>query len=109
MRSDDAVQVGKLGHDVGWGMRIAKGYATVGRIGLEGRYDYSAIGTVVNLAARLCAEARGGQILVDGKVQMAVETLTDIEPLGELVLKGMQRPVSAFNILGMRDLQARAS
>jgi adenylate cyclase len=64
---------------------------------------------VVNLAARLCAEARGGQILVDGKVQMAVETLTDIEPLGELVLKGMQRPVSAFNILGMRDLQARAS
>ena len=104
-----AVQWRKLGHDLGFGMGIAHGYATLGRIGFEGRYDYSAIGTVVNLAARLCAEARGGQILVDGKVKMAVETLTDIEPLGELVLKGMQRPVSAFNILGMRDLQARAS
>ena len=104
-----AVEWRKLGHDLGFGMGIAHGYATLGRIGFEGRYDYSAIGTVVNLAARLCAEARGGQILVDGKVQMAVETLTDIEPLGELVLKGMQRPVSAFNILGMRDLQARAS
>jgi len=107
--ADLAVQWRKLGHDLGFGMGIAHGYATLGRIGFEGRYDYSAIGTVVNLAARLCAEARGGQILVDGKVQMAVETLTDIEPLGELVLKGMQRPVSAFNILGMRDLQARAS
>ena len=104
-----AVQWRKLGHDLGFGMGIAHGYATLGRIGFEGRYDYSAIGTVVNLAARLCAEARDGQILVDGKVQMAVETLTDIEPLGELMLKGMQRPVSAFNILGMRDLQARAS
>ena len=104
-----AVQWRKLGHDLGFGMGIAHGYATLGRIGFEGRYDYSAIGTVVNLAARLCAEARGGQILVDGKVQMAVETLTDIEPLGELMLKGMQRPVSAFNILGMRDVQARAS
>jgi adenylate cyclase len=107
--ADLAVQWRKLGHDLGFGMGIAHGYATLGRIGFEGRYDYSAIGTVVNLAARLCAEARGGQILVDGKVQMAVETLSDIEPLGELVLKGMQRPVPAFNILGMRDLQARAS
>ena len=104
-----AVEWRKLGHDLGFGIGIAHGYATLGRIGFEGRYDYSAIGTVVNLAARLCAEARGGQILVDGKVQMAVETLTAIEPLGELVLKGMQRPVSAFNILGMRDVQARAS
>ena len=104
-----AVEWRKLGHDLGFGIGIAHGYATLGRIGFEGRYDYSAIGTVVNLAARLCAEARGGQILVDGKVQMAVETLTDIEPLGELMLKGMQRPVSAFNILGMRDVQARAS
>ncbi len=99
----------KLGHELGFGMGIAHGYATLGRIGFEGRYDYSAIGTVVNLAARLCAEARSGQILVDGKVHIAVETLTDTEPIGELVLKGMQRPVSAFNILAMRDLQARAS
>jgi adenylate cyclase len=99
----------KLGHELGFGMGIAHGYATLGRIGFEGRYDYSAIGTVVNLAARLCAEARAGQILVDGKVHMAIEALTETEPLGELVLKGMQRPVSAFNVIAMRDLQARAS
>jgi adenylate cyclase len=99
----------KLGHELGFGMGIAHGYATLGRIGFEGRYDYSAIGTVVNLAARLCAEARSGQILVDGRVHTAVEAFTDTEPLGELMLKGMQRPVSAFNILTIRDLQARAS
>ncbi len=104
-----AVKWRKLGHELGFGMGIAHGYATLGRIGFEGRYDYSAIGTVVNLAARLCGEARSGQILVDGKVHMAVETLADAEPLGELMLKGMQRPVPAFNILAIRDLQARAS
>jgi adenylate cyclase len=104
-----AVKWRKLGYDLGFGMGIAHGYATLGRIGFEGRYDYSAIGTVVNLAARLCAEARSGQILVDGKVHMAVEALTDTEPLGDLVLKGMQRPISAFNVLAIRDLQARAS
>ena len=60
-------------------------------------------------AARLCSEARSGQILIDGKVHTAVETLADTEPLGELGLKGMQRPVSVFNIVAMRDLQARAS
>jgi adenylate cyclase len=63
-----AIKWRKLGHELGFGMGIAHGYATLGRIGFEGRYDYSAIGTVVNLAARLCTEARGGQILVDGKV-----------------------------------------
>ena len=99
----------KLGHELGFGMGIAHGYATLGRIGFEGRYDYSAIGTAVNLAARLCGEARSGHILVDGKVHMAVEALTNTEPLGELALKGMQRPVSVFNILAMRDLRARAS
>ena len=104
-----AIKWRKLGHELGFGMGIAHGYATLGRIGFEGRYDYSAIGTVVNLAARLCAEARSGQILVDGKVHTAVEAFTDTEPLGELMLKGMQRPVSAFNILAIRDLQARAS
>ncbi len=104
-----AVKWRKLGHELGFGMGIAHGYATLGRIGFEGRYDYSAIGTVVNLAARLCSEARSGQILIDGKVHTAVEMLTDTEPLGELALKGMQRPVPAFNILAMRDLQARAS
>ena len=104
-----AVQWRKLGHDLGFGMGIAHGYATLGRIGFEGRYDYSAIGTVVNLAARLCGEARSGQILIDGKVHMAIETLADTEPLGEIVLKGMHRPIAAFNILAIRGLQARAS
>jgi adenylate cyclase len=104
-----AVEWRKLGHELGFGVGIAHGYATLGRIGFEGRYDYSAIGTVVNLAARLCAEARSGQILVDGRVHTAVEALTNSESLGELVLKGMQRPLSTFNVLAMRDLQARAS
>ena len=63
----------KAGHELGFGMGIAHGYATLGRIGFEGRFDYSAIGTVVNLAARLCAEAKDGQILIDSKVQAAIE------------------------------------
>jgi class 3 adenylate cyclase len=69
----------------------------LGLIGFEGRFDYSAIGTVVNLAARLCAEALDGQILIDGKVQAAVDE-AGIEPAGELTLKGFHRPVRAFNI-----------
>ena len=99
----------KLGHELGFGMGIAHGYATLGRIGFEGRYDYSAIGTVVNLAARLCGEARSGQILVDGKVHTAIEMLADTEPAGELSLKGIHRPVTTFNVLAMRDLQAGVS
>jgi adenylate cyclase len=68
-------------------MGIAHGYATLGRIGFEGRFDYSAIGTVVNLAARLCSQATAGQILVDPKVHAAIETLTETEPAGELTLQ----------------------
>ena len=64
----------KLGHDLGFGMGIAHGFATLGRISSEGRFDYTAIGRVVNLAARLCGEAKSGQILVDGKVHTAVES-----------------------------------
>ena len=67
----------KLGHDLGFGMGIAHGYATLGRISSEGRFDYTAIGRVVNLAARLCGEAKSGQILVDGKVHTAVEALAE--------------------------------
>ena len=83
----------KHGHDLGFGIGIAHGYATLGRIGFEGRFDYSAIGTVVNLAARLCAEAKDGQILIDSKVQAAIETSAGTEPAGELTLKGFHRPV----------------
>jgi adenylate cyclase len=107
--ADLALEWRKLGYELGFGMGIAHGYATLGRIGFPGRYDYSAIGTVVNLAARLCAEARSGQILVDGKVNVAIGTFADTEPAGELALKGIQRPVPAFNVLGMRDSRAQAS
>src|SRR4029077_7864154 len=71
----------KHGHELGFGMGIAHGYATLGRIGFEGRFDYSAIGTVVNLAARLCSQAQAGQILVDPKVHAAIETLTEMSRL----------------------------
>jgi adenylate cyclase len=94
----------KLGHELGFGIGIAHGYATLGRVGFEGRLDYSAIGSVVNLAARLCGEARNGQILVDGKVYAAIEELAEIEPLGELVLKGFQRVVHAFNVKALRGI-----
>ncbi|MFI5020075.1 MAG: response regulator [Alphaproteobacteria bacterium] len=96
----------KRGHELGFGVGIAQGYATLGRIGFEGRFEYAAIGTVVNLAARLCGEARSGQILVDGKVHSAVESLAGTEPVGELVLKGIHRAVATFNVLEMRDLPA---
>ena len=92
----------KHGHDLGFGMGIAYGYATLGRISSEGHFDYTAIGRVVNLAARLCGEAKSGQILVDGKVHTAVETLTEFEPVGELELKGFHRPIAAFDIRSLR-------
>jgi adenylate cyclase len=88
----------KVGHDLGFGIGIAHGYATLGRIGYEGRSDYAAIGTVVNLAARLCAEAKANEILIEPKVQAAVEGLADLEAAGEYTLKGLQRPVPAFNV-----------
>ena len=88
----------KYGHELGFGIGIAHGYATLGRIGFEGRFDYSAIGTVVNLAARLCGEAADGQILIEGKVKAAIEDGSELEPAGELALKGFQRPVAAYNV-----------
>src|SRR6185295_19083364 len=78
----------KHGHELGFGVGIAQGYATLGRIGFEGRFDYPAIGTVVNLAARLCSEAGDGKILIDRKVHAAIEMLAITEPAGELLLKG---------------------
>ena len=88
----------KYGFNLGFGMGIAHGYATLGRIGFEGRFDYAAIGSVTNLAARLCAEAKDGQILIDGKVQAAVEAIADLEPLEALTLKGFHRQVNACNV-----------
>src|SRR5262245_15967557 len=86
------------GHELGFGIGIAHGYATLGCIGFEGRFQYSATGTVANLASRLCDEARNGQILVDAKVHAAVHERAELESAGELPLKGFRRPVQAFNV-----------
>jgi adenylate cyclase len=93
----------KLGHELGFGVGIASGYATLGKIGFEGRYDYGAIGTVTNLGSRLCDEARPGQILISQRVCAMVEDLVDVEPIGDLDLKGFLKPVSAFNIVALKD------
>ena len=82
-------------------MGIAHGYATLGRIGFEGRFDYSAIGTVVNLAARLCSDAKDGQILIEGKVHSAIESSISTESAGEVTLKGIHRPVRVFNVCAL--------
>jgi DNA-binding response OmpR family regulator len=92
----------KRGYELDFGVGIAQGYATIGAIGFEGRWDYGAIGTVTNLAARLCGEAKPGQILVSQRMLGGVEGLAEAAPVGELVLKGFQRPVTAYNILHLK-------
>jgi len=91
----------KRGFDLSLGVGIAQGFATIGAIGFEGRWDYGAIGTVTNLAARLCGEAKPGQTLVSSRVLASVEDLARVEPLGELQLKGFLKPVPAFNVVGL--------
>ena len=80
------------------------GHATLGRIGFEGRYDYGAVGNVTNLAQRLSAEARPGQILVSQRVFAAIESAVQSESVGELVLKGYSRPIAAYSVLALRVL-----
>ena len=92
----------KRGHDLGMGMGIAQGFATLGRIGFEGRFDYAAIGTVTNLAARLSDKARDKQILINQRVYAEVGTFVEVEPVGEITLKGLHRPVTVFNVLGLK-------
>jgi len=92
----------RRGYDLNIGIGIAQGYATIGAIGFEGRLDYGAIGTVCSLAARLCAEAHGGQTLVPQRVLASVEGTVDAGSVGELVLKGFHRPVSTFNVIAIR-------
>jgi adenylate cyclase len=89
----------RLGHDIGFGIGIAHGFATLGTIGFEGRFDYAAIGTVSNVASRLCDEARPGQILISPRVLMKVEEAVKVEPIGEFTLKGIRRPLVAYNVL----------
>jgi adenylate cyclase len=89
----------RLGHDIGFGIGIAHGFATLGTIGFEGRFDYAAVGTVANVASRLCDEAKAGQILISPRVLMAVEDAMKVEPVGELTLKGIQRPMTTYNVV----------
>jgi class 3 adenylate cyclase len=92
----------KRGYDLDLGIGLAAGYATLGNIGFEGRMDYGAIGNVTNLAARLCGEALGSEILIDRKTLSRIEELVEVEPRAELVLKGFPRPVAAFNIVAIK-------
>jgi adenylate cyclase len=87
------------GCELGFGAGIAQGYATLGQIGFSERSGYTAIGTVCNLAARLCAEAKDGQILISSRVARAVEAAAKLEDLGNLELRGLRRPVAAFNVV----------
>jgi class 3 adenylate cyclase len=103
--------VGKLmpawtrrGHRLGFGIGMAQGYATLGRIGFEDRFDYTAIGAVINLAARLCSAAADGQVLASGRLVGAIEELAEIETLGERELRGMSRPVTICNLLGLKAI-----
>ena len=89
----------RLGHEIGFGIGIAHGFATLGTIGYEGRFDYAAIGTVSNVASRLCDEAKPGQILISARVLTKVENAVKVEPVGEFELKGIRRPLAAYNVL----------
>lgn len=91
----------KRGFSLDLGIGIAQGYATLGAIGFEGRWDYTCIGSVTNHAARLCGEAKGGQILTNGKTHARVEELVKAEPLGDMNFKGVAEPVPVVNITGL--------
>ena len=93
----------KRGHELDLGIGIAQGYATIGAIGFEGRWDYGAIGTVTNLAARLCGEAKPSQILVTQRVVSDAEDLIETEPVGPLTLKGLAKPVPTFNVVRLKS------
>jgi len=91
----------KLDYELGLGIGIAAGYATMGVVGFEGRYDYTANGNVLNLTARLCDEAKDGQILISQKALVKIEPLVNVEPVGTLKLKGVAKPVETFNVVDL--------
>jgi class 3 adenylate cyclase/CheY-like chemotaxis protein len=103
---DLAARWARRGYDLSFAAGIAQGYATLGRIGFEGRFDYAAIGSVTNLAARLCAEAKPWQILVTQRMNAEAEDVAVSEPVGELSLRGFSRAVPAFNIRGLDAARA---
>jgi class 3 adenylate cyclase len=91
----------KLDYELGLGIGIAAGYATMGVVGFEGRYDYTANGNVLNLTARLCDEAKDGQILISQKALVKIEPHVNVEPVGTLKLKGVAKPVETFNVVDL--------
>jgi class 3 adenylate cyclase len=93
----------RRGHELGFGMGVAVGYATLGRIGFEGRFDYGAIGTVTNMSARLCDKAQDGQILITDRVYAMIEDLVEVEPVESLELKGFHRSMPAYNVVRFKD------
>ena len=95
----------RLGHEIGFGIGIAHGFATLGTIGYEGRFDYAAIGTVSNVASRLCDEAKPGQILISPRVLTKVENAVTVEPVGEFALKGIRRPLAAYNVVAATSVE----
>jgi len=101
--ADLAVRWRKLGYELAFGVGIAVGYATLGRIGFDGRFDYGAIGNAVILASRLSSDAKGGQILLSQRAFAAVEEMVEAESVGELALKGFSRPVPAVNVIALRN------
>jgi class 3 adenylate cyclase/CheY-like chemotaxis protein len=104
--SDLTAKWRRRGHELDFAVGIALGYATIGRIGFEGRYDYGAVGTVMNLASRLCDEAAAGQILVSERVLAEVEHVFAADEIGELTLKGFVKPVRTSNVTGPKGGQA---
>jgi class 3 adenylate cyclase len=96
------------GHQIGFGVGVAQGFATLGQIGFEGRFDYSAIGTVINTAARLCEAAGNGQILVTSRIAGAVAETADIREIGPLTFKGLSRPLAVSNVAGLKQDRAAA-
>jgi adenylate cyclase len=97
-----AAQWRKQGREIGFGIGVAQGFATLGRIGFEGRFDYTAIGTTINLAARLCGEARDGEILVTARVAAAAEPFAELAAKGDVTLKGLSRPTPVSHVVGLK-------
>lgn len=97
----------RRGHQIGFGVGIAQGFATLGQIGFEGRFDYSAIGTVINTAARLCEAAKDGQILVTSRVAAIAGAMAELEELGPLAVRGLSRPLAVANVTALKPLQRR--
>jgi adenylate cyclase len=96
-------------YEIGFGIGIAQGFATLGQIGVEGRFDYSAIGTVINTAARLCEAAKDGQILVTSRVAAAVGETAVVRDIGTLTIRGLKRPLAVSNVEGVRTMELAAS